>query len=127
MTAGTQVAANAHYHSHDRSMTGEIVSRGCNFLCRAVFRVYGKGYLDDHMTTNHRHMSLSRLSRRPVLVAMMMYLAAFGAAIIALWSEASGVSTHQQCENLLKGPAEGVGGSEASEVQTHAAHRYFLI
>jgi hypothetical protein len=67
------------------------------------------------MTGNHRSLDLSRLSRRPVLIAMMVYAVAYGAACFAFWREATSIPDHQICE--MQSPAEVVSG----------AARHFLI
>jgi hypothetical protein len=50
------------------------------------------------MTTNHRNLSLKGLSRRPVLVAMIVYSMAYGIATYAMWREATSASSHRTCE-----------------------------
>jgi hypothetical protein len=46
------------------------------------------------------HLSLRTLSRRPLLTAMMVFLAAFGMAAFAVWREISGNSNPQRAEFL---------------------------
>jgi hypothetical protein len=69
------------------------------------------------------------LSRRPVLVALMVYAAAYGAATFAVWREATGISNQRQCEKhyLVQGSANGAGGSETPGLQVSVAIRHFLI
>jgi hypothetical protein len=71
------------------------------------------------MAANHRYLSLSSLSRRPVLLAMMVYSVAYGIAIFAVWREATSMSNQPKCEKhyLAQSPAESVSG----------AARHFLI
>jgi hypothetical protein len=76
------------------------------------------------MTTNHRYLNLSSLSRRPVLIAMIVYLVAYGAASFAVWREATGISSQRKCEN---GSAEGVGGSQTHGSRAIEGSRHFLI
>jgi hypothetical protein len=63
------------------------------------------------MGDNHRFMSLSQ---RPVLIAMMVYSVAYGAATIAVWRETAGISNHRTCEKhyLAQSSAESVSSSE---------------
>ncbi|HEY3658427.1 MAG TPA: hypothetical protein VGL34_25950 [Steroidobacteraceae bacterium] len=67
------------------------------------------------MAANHRYMSLSNLSRRPVLIAMMAYSVAYGIATFAVWREVSSTSNYQTCEKhyLVQSSGESVGQSEA--------------
>jgi len=81
-------------------------------------------YRDYYMTTNHRYLNLSSLSQRPVLIAMIVYLVAYGAATFAVWREATSISSHRKCEN---GSAEGVGGSETHGSRAFEGSRHFLI
>jgi hypothetical protein len=81
-------------------------------------------YRDYHMTANHRYLNLSSLSRRPVLIAMIVYLVAYGAATFAVWREATSISSHRKCEN---GSVESVGGSETHGLRTSEGSRHFLI
>jgi hypothetical protein len=76
------------------------------------------------MTANRRYLNLSSLSRRPVLIAMMVYSVAYGAATFAVWREATSISSHRKCENSS---VESVGGSEAHGLRTFEASRHFLI
>ena len=76
------------------------------------------------MTANHRRLNLSSLSRRPVLIAMMVYSAAYGAATFAVWREAASISSHRKCENSS---VESVGGRETQSLRTFEATRHFLI
>ena len=66
------------------------------------------------MTANHRYVSLSSLRRRPVLIAMMMYCLAYGAATFAVWREANGISNHPMCEKhyLVQSSAQSATGGE---------------
>jgi hypothetical protein len=50
------------------------------------------------MAANHRYLSLSSLRRRPVLIAMMVYSVAYGAATFAVWREATSMSNDRKCE-----------------------------
>jgi hypothetical protein len=81
------------------------------------------------MTANHRYLSLSSLSRRPVLIAMMVYSLGYGAATFAVWREATSISNHRSClkHYLVHSPTEGVGESETRGVRTLEATRHFLI
>lgn len=69
------------------------------------------------------------LSRRPVLVALMVYSVAYGAATFAVWREASGISNQRQCEKhyLVQSSANGAGGSETPGLRGYVAIRHFLI
>jgi hypothetical protein len=71
------------------------------------------------MAANHRYLSLSSLSRRPVLLAMMVYSVAYGIAILAVWREATSMSNQPKCEKhyLAQSTAQSVSG----------VARYFLI
>ena len=66
------------------------------------------------MTANHRYMSLSSLRRRPVLIAMVMYSVAYGAATYAVWRETSSIPAHRNCEKhyLVQSSAPSVGAAE---------------
>ena len=68
------------------------------------------------------------LSRRPVLVALMVYAVAYGAATFAVWREATGISNQRQCEKhyLVQGSANGVGGSETPGLQVSVAIRHLI-
>jgi hypothetical protein len=63
------------------------------------------------MTANHHYMSLSSLRRRPVLIALVMYSVAYGAATFAVWRETSSISTHRNCE-MVQSSAQSVGATE---------------
>jgi len=80
------------------------------------------------MTAKHRYLSLRSLSRRPVLIAMMVYSVAYGAATFVVWREATSISNHRLCEKhyLVQSSAQGIGG-ESPGLRAHAATRYFLI
>lgn len=69
------------------------------------------------------------LSRRPVLVALIVYAVGYGAATFAVWREATGISNQRQCEKhyLVQGSANGAGGSETPGLQVSVAIRHFLI
>ena len=84
-------------------------------------------YRDYHMTTNHRYLNLSSLSRRPVLIAMIVYSVAYGAATFAVWREATSISNHRTCVKhyLVQSSVQSVGGSETQGVRK--ATRHFLI
>jgi hypothetical protein len=75
------------------------------------------------MAANHRYMSLRSLSRRPVLMAMMVYSVAYGIATFAVWREATSTSSDLKCEKhyLVQGSAEIIGRTE------HDATRHFSI
>jgi hypothetical protein len=62
------------------------------------------------MAANQRYSSLSSLRRRPVLIAMLVYSVAYGAATFAVWREAAGISNHRKCEKhyLVESSMEGV-------------------
>ena len=79
------------------------------------------------MTANH--LSLSSLRRRPVLIAMLVYLVAYGAVTFAVWREATGISNHRGCEkhHLAQSSAESVGESETQGPRILKAGRHFLI
>ena len=82
------------------------------------------------MTANHRYMSLSSLRRRPVLIAMVMYSVAYGAATFALWRETSSISTHRNCEKhyLVQSSAQSVGATEeATDVPKKIAIIHIVI
>ena len=79
------------------------------------------------MTANHRYMSLSSLRRRPVLIAMMVYSVAYGAVTFAVWREATDISNHRECENLVQSSTQRVGGSETQSLRILKAARHFLI
>jgi hypothetical protein len=76
------------------------------------------------MTANHRRLNLSSLSRRPVLIAIMVYSVAYGAAAFAVWREATSISSHRKCENS---PVESIDGRETQSLRTFEATRHFLI
>jgi hypothetical protein len=69
------------------------------------------------------------LSRRPVLIALMVYSVGYGAATFAVWREATGISNQRQCEKhyLVQGSANGAAGSERPELRVYVALRHFLI
>jgi hypothetical protein len=100
----------------------------CNFFRCAVLGYTDREYRDDHMAANHRYMILSRLSRRPVLIAMMVYSVAYGAATFVVWRAATSISNHRSCEKhyLVQSSAQGVGG-EIPGLGAHAATRHLLI
>jgi hypothetical protein len=81
------------------------------------------------MGDNHRYMSLSGLSQRPVLIAMMVYSVAYGAATIAVWRETAGISNHRMCEKhyLAQRSAESVGSSETRALRIYDATRHLSI
>jgi hypothetical protein len=81
------------------------------------------------MTANRRHMSLSSLSRRPVLIAMMVYSVAYGAATYTVWREATSISDQRKCEKhyLVQSSAQIVGGSETEGSLIYGATLHFLI
>ncbi len=81
------------------------------------------------MTANHRYLSLSSLSRRPVLIAMMVYSIAYGAATFAVWREATSNSNQRKCQKhyLVQSSVERVGGSETQRVPMFEEAWYFLI
>jgi hypothetical protein len=81
------------------------------------------------MTANHRYMSLSSLSRRPVLIAMMVYSVAYGAAAFAVWREATAISSYRECTKhyLVQSSAHRVGGTETQGSRMNGATRHFLI
>ena len=80
------------------------------------------------MTAEHRYLSLKSLSRRPVLIAMMVYSVAYGAATFVVWREATSIFNHRSCEKhyLVQSSAQGVG-REIPALGAHAATRYLLI
>jgi hypothetical protein len=69
------------------------------------------------------------LSRRPVLIALMVYSVAYGAATVAVWRETTGISNQRQCEKhyLVQSSASGAGGSETPGLRVYVAIRHFLI
>ena len=69
------------------------------------------------------------LSRRPVLVALMVYSVGYGAATFAVWREATGISNQRQCEKhyLVQSSAGGAGGSETPGLVVYRVVRHFLI
>ena len=75
------------------------------------------------MAANHRYLNLCSLSRRPILIAMMVYLVAYGVATFAVWREATDISSHRKCEN---GSVEGVG-SQTHGSRAFEGSRHFLI
>ena len=82
------------------------------------------------MTANHRYMSLSSLSRRPVLIAMMVYSVAYGAATFVVWREATSISNQPKCEKryLVQRSGQSVVGSEKTpELRMYAEPRHFPI
>jgi hypothetical protein len=81
------------------------------------------------MTANHRCMSLSSLSRRPVLIAMMVYSVAYGAAAFAVWREATSISNHRECtkQHLVQKSAHSAGGTETQGSRMNGATRHFPI
>jgi delta-aminolevulinic acid dehydratase/porphobilinogen synthase len=81
------------------------------------------------MAANHRHMSLSSLSRRPVLIAVLAYSAAYGGATFAVWRDADKTSNTQKCERhyLVQGSAESAGRSEPRGLWRYDATRLLLI
>jgi len=81
------------------------------------------------MTANHRYMSLSSLHRRPVLIAMMVYSAAYGAVTYEVWLDAKENADHRECEKhyLVQSSAESVGGSKTQSLRILKAARHFLI
>jgi delta-aminolevulinic acid dehydratase/porphobilinogen synthase len=81
------------------------------------------------MAANHRHKSLSSLSRRPVLIVVLAYSAAYGVATFAMWRDATSTSNTQKCERhyLVKSSAESVGRSETRILQRYDATRLWLI
>jgi hypothetical protein len=82
------------------------------------------------MTANHRYMSLSSLRRRPVLIAMVMYFVAYGAATFAVWRETSSIPTHRNCEKhyLVQTSAQSVvGGEEATDVPKKSTVIHIVI
>jgi hypothetical protein len=81
-----------------RRNAAETVSGIATFSVRQCLGYTGREYRDDHMTANHRYMSLSSLRRRPVLIAMMMYSVAYGAVTFAVWREANSNSNLAKCE-----------------------------
>jgi hypothetical protein len=78
------------------------------------------------MTAKHRYMSLSSLIRRPVLIAMMVYSVAYGAATFAVWREVTSISSHRVC-NLVQDPAHSVGATETPGSRMNGATRHFPI
>jgi hypothetical protein len=93
-------------------ITVDIVRRSLQLLLfRGVYGVRTRNIKDERVGDNHRFMSLSR---RPVLIAMMVYSVAYGAATIAVWRETAGTSNHRACEKhyLAQSSAESVGSSE---------------
>jgi hypothetical protein len=81
------------------------------------------------MTANHRYMSLSSLSRRPVLIAMMVYSVAYGIAIFAVWREAASTSNYPKCEKhyVVQGSAESVSRSGTRGLPIYVAARHLSI
>jgi hypothetical protein len=81
------------------------------------------------MTANHRYSSWSTLRRRPVLIAMMVYAVAYGAASLAVWREATSVSNHRSCDKhyLVLIPAGRVSGNERPGGTISLATRHFSI
>lgn len=81
------------------------------------------------MTTHERHRNLSSLSRRPVLIALLVYSVAYGAATFAVWRETTSVSNHQECEKhyLVQRSGSAAGGSETAGSMVYRAVRHFLI
>ena len=81
------------------------------------------------MTAKHRYMSLSSLTRRPVLIAMMVYSVAYGAATLAVWREVTSISNHRECANHypVQSPAHRVGGTETPESGLNGPTRHFPI
>jgi hypothetical protein len=69
------------------------------------------------------------LSRRPLIVALMVYSVGYGAATFAVWREATGISNQRQCEKhyLVQSSANGTGGSETPGLRVYVAIRHFLI
>ncbi len=100
------------------SLRNSLLGIATLFVLRCLGYTDGE-YRDDHMTANHRRLNLSSLSRRPVLIAMMVYSVAYGAVTFAVWREATGVSNHRNCENS----AESVGGSETQGLRIPEATR----
>ena len=66
------------------------------------------------------------LSRRPVLVALMVYSVGYGAAAFAVWREATGISNQRQCEKHYLVRSELVR-SETPGLRVYVAIRRFLI
>jgi hypothetical protein len=81
------------------------------------------------MAANHRYMSLSSLSRRPVLIAMMVYSVAYGGATLAVWRESTSTSNYRKCEKhyLVQSSAESVGRSETRGLRIYDAARHLPI
>jgi hypothetical protein len=80
------------------------------------------------MITNQRHMSLSSLRRRPVLIAMMVYSVAYAAATFAVWREATTISNQPKCEkHYLVQSSAGGPGAETPGLVVYRAVRHFLI
>jgi hypothetical protein len=81
------------------------------------------------MAANHRHVSLSSLSSRPVLIAVLAYSAAYGGATFAVWRGADRTSNTQKCERhyLVQGSAEAVARGETRILQRYDAIRLLLI
>jgi hypothetical protein len=77
------------------------------------------------MAANHRYLSMSSLSRRPVLIAMLVYSMAYGVAAWAVWRDATGTATYRQCET--QSSAEGIGRTETRESQMYDTARHLSI
>jgi delta-aminolevulinic acid dehydratase/porphobilinogen synthase len=110
----------------------ELAGEGSSILIATFFVLRCLGYTDtghrdDHMTANRRHMSLSSLSRRPVLIAMMVYSVAYGAATYTVWREATSISDQRKCEKHYLVQTQVVGGSETEGSLIYGATLHFLI
>ena len=80
------------------------------------------------MAANHRYLSMSSLSRRPVLIAMLVYSMAYGVAAWAVWRDATSTSNSRKCETQeTQGSAERMSPTETRELPMYDGNRHLSI
>jgi hypothetical protein len=77
------------------------------------------------MAADHRYLSMSSLSRRPVLIAMLVYSMAYGVAAWAVWRDATSTSISRECET--QGFPESIRPTETRELQMYDGTRHLSI
>jgi len=77
------------------------------------------------MAAKRRYLSMSSLSRRPVLIAMLVYSMAYGVAAWAVWRDSTNTSNSQKCET--QSSAEGISPAETRELQMYDGARHLSI